>query len=800
MRKALLSCVAVAGITAVLSSAPADAQQATGTSDSAGNASAQQAGDSSAETVGLGDIIVTAQRRAENLQRAALAVTAVDGDTLARADVTDATKLTRVAPALQIGSVFGPTNTFFVRGVGNFVTNSLSDPAVSFNVDGVNIARPTSVSGVFYDLERVEVLKGPQGTLYGRNATGGSINVITTKPKLGELGGYINGQYGNFDAIKVTGAVNAPLGANAAIRVAGQLSQHDGYYSDGTGDERQRNVRATFLGELSDTFKITIGADYSHQGGIGPGSTVNGLNKDDRIGLFDPRAQAIFTSAYSGRVGSTLNNVIRDTFMDNSFWGVYAQADLDTSLGTLTVIPSYREGTLDYKTYASSFAIREEGKNEQVSLETRLVSDDSKRLSYILGLYYQHTRDRENVNFNQMYFSAYGNFAPVTDSYAAFGRLNFKVTDRFRLTGAARYTIDDKTAPINTVNALVICPPALPPTLLIGFCQGRAPSLPSSLTAPSFLFAPNGSVIPFQPYGTGPGLFVATDAANIQPSKVFRKLTYRVGAEFDVAERSLLYAAYETGYKSGGFFQSIDNTTFQPETITAITIGSKNRFLDNRLQLNVEAFRWTYKNQQFSHLKSNSLGGTEFITENIGKTRIQGVEVEAAAQITRNTMLNATIQYLDAVNKSFVYTAPDTAGPPVTGCPITGHSGGLFTVDCSGFRPQQSPKWTINLSASQTIPLGDSGNVVINVGTRYQSGAMQGADLLPQEYQRGYFMSDAEVTYSAPGDRFTIGAFVNNIEDKNVAGFSGPHPQASSLFIYSLRPPRTYGVRAGMKF
>ena len=126
---------------------------------------------------------------------------------------------------------------FYLRGVGNFSANALSDSAIAFNIDGVFVARPSSTSGVLYDIDRIEVLKGPQGTLYGRNATGGAINIITRKPELGKFGGDASVSYGNYDAIQFNGALNAPLGERAAVRVAGQYVKHDGYMTDGTSDQ-----------------------------------------------------------------------------------------------------------------------------------------------------------------------------------------------------------------------------------------------------------------------------------------------------------------------------------------------------------------------------------------------------------------------------------------------------------------------------------------------------------------------------------------------------------------------------------
>lgn len=214
--------------------------------------------------------------------------------------------MTQVAPALQIGTVAGSANTFYLRGVGNFTTNAQSDSAVSFNVDGVPYARNQSAHGVFYDLERVEVLKGPQGILYGRNSTGGAINVITAKPRIGELSGYVQGEYGNFDAYKGQAALNIPVGEHSALRVTGSVTGHDGYYSDGTGDDETQAFRAQFAADVDDSVKVLVGGDYAHQGGVGAGATLTGLDYDERIGLFDPRADALYLSSYSFLAGDFL--------------------------------------------------------------------------------------------------------------------------------------------------------------------------------------------------------------------------------------------------------------------------------------------------------------------------------------------------------------------------------------------------------------------------------------------------------------------------------------------------------------
>lgn len=785
--------------------AAAGAAQAAAASSAGRDASAAQsdqpagAAAEAGSGVSLQEIVVTAQRRSENLQKAAIAITAVAGDAIVRAGVADTGQLTRVAPALQIGAMAGPQSQFYLRGVGNFTSNSLSDAAVSVNIDGVPIVRSNAIQGLFYDLERIEVLKGPQGTLYGRNATGGAINLISAKPRLGEYSGYINAEYGNFNAVKLSSAVNIPVGQDTAIRVAGILSDHDGYYTDGTGDDKTRAVRVQVTSKPTDTLKLTGGFDYTHVGGKGSGSTLFGLDRDKYIGQADPRAVALWRQTFSVPAAAFFEGVHNDQFQNNDFWGVYAQADWETPVGTLTVIPAYRNTDARYRIPASSVSINERLRDYQTTVEARLASDSTKRFTYLLGGFYLDEKARERPGFGEQFFAAFGNFSTETKSYAGFGRLTFKVTDKFRLTGGVRYTEDHKSGLIQAYNVIVVCP-----SFFAGGAPGTGPAcvgtptLPITFDVPPSFIQPNGAPIPVQPWGTN-GAIVTNTLVTNTPTKTFTKVTYHAGVEYDVAPQSLLYVNYDTGFKSGGFFNSIDNPVYQPETITAYTVGLKNRFFDNRVQLNLEAFTWTYKDQQVSHFRLNSAGASEFVTENVGRTRIRGLELEGKALVAHGTTLSATVQYLDAIYKDFVYSNPAVNGPPTTGCPVT-FTGAAFVINCGGRQVVNAPKWTINAGIEQVFDVSNGGRVVLNADGRYQSSAFTGFEQLAPQRQTGYFMLDLQAQYELPGGHLSITGFANNVTDKGVIGFSSPHPFGPSLVALGLRPPRTYGVRVGYKF
>jgi iron complex outermembrane receptor protein len=281
-------------------------------------------------------------------------------------------------------------------------------------------------------------------------------------------------------------------------------------------------------------------------------------------------------------------------------------------------------------------------------------------------------------------------------------------------------------------------------------------------------------------------------------SKIFNKTNYRLGVEYDVGPQSLLYASFETGFKSGGFFVSVDDPTFKPEEITAFTLGSKNRFLNNRLQVNLELYDWTYKDQQFSHFRINTQGAPEFVTENIGKTHFQGVELELQARAAQYTTLSTSIQYNHSKNKEFIYQSPL---PVATGCPVT--PGLVFTVDCKGFRAPHAPLWTLMAGLEQRIPLGASGDLTFNADWRFQSANFANIELTPEELQPGYHIVDFSLNYTNASGHFWSGLFVNNAFDRVAAGFIQQNlaqPFVPSAYTVNLIPPRTYGVRLGYKF
>ena len=819
MRKLLLATTAmICGLPTMAHAQAAPDSRAqptptTGAPETATGSSAQVADGQAAPTSqGLTDIIVTAQRRSENLQRAAVAVDVVSGSDIAAAGVTQAARLNEQVPALTIE----PTSTgnlIFIRGVGNFTVTPNSDPAVAFNYDGVYVGRPTGSTGVFFDLERVEVLKGPQGTLYGRNATGGAINVIPVQPKIGELSGYGTVSYGDYNALIAEGAINLPIGDNGAIRISGNRSQHDGYLSDGGSDERLTSGRIQLKAELTPNITVRVAGDYSHSGGFGSSVSYVGnyayspvskqytftpSNVPISDGIFSTASQAFRTTVNAGPAGRKLTPLAISPFQDNSFYGSNGQFDWKTGAGTLTILPAWRYANLNYLSDGSGFGYRQREKDDQESIEARFVGNRISLFDYQVGMFFFH----EDINARQALSTAAGdsfaNSRYTTNSYAPFGRLTAHLAERLRLVGGVRYTHDSKTFVGTTTAGTIVCQVRVAG---VATCPNAVlfPLVDDPSQLPFAFPAAGVAAVPQFNNGVATGALV-TRADRADNSRLSNsRVTYRGALEFDAGPRSLLYASVESGYRSGGFNAATGFETYQPEYITAYTVGAKNRFFDNRLQLNLEAFWWEYRNQQVSSVRLDLTGRTANITQNIGSSRIRGVEGEARLLVTPTTLLSTDIQYLDARNKSFTYVAQNAGTPPLTGCASTLNTAiNSYLVDCSGLPAYNSPRWTVNLAAQQTIPL-DRYKIVVGVDTQYKTTRYLGFAYTAQQLLPTVWQTNAQISFGPQGDRWSIAGFVRNLENNRTPTYSSVTPIANTLAV-GTTAPRTYGGRVSFRF
>lgn len=800
---------------------------------------AQEAGSVSptqeaAGDTGLADIVVTAQRKVETAQKTALAIDVVSTQDLTNAGVNNPANLNAVAPSLNVTQGGGATASYFVRGVGNFTNNAYSDPAIAFNYDGVYIGRPTATGGAFFDLERIEVLKGPQGTLYGRNATGGAINVLPAKPRLGETSGSASLGYGNYNTVEAEAAINLPIGESTAIRAAGRVASGDGFNDDGTSNTRSQALRVQVLTEPSETLTLRLAGDYSHSGGKGVGSSFDGVMRfspgtpasattpanytfvpsglDARSGLTSPDAQAYFSRQVIG--GSFINPApLATPFVDDINWGVQGEANLKTALGTFTLLTAYRASSLDDLFNGPAFrGGRVDEDSHQFSSELRFAGERIGPVDWLVGAYYFNETVQGRSVFNQYIATSVQQYDVRTKSIAGFGRLTYNFSEKIRLVAAGRYTNDKKRLEGSAPTLINLCTQAAPPTgpgcfggpsVPVGLSLADiAAAIPASLLPAGFPTAPGPANA--RPFGSSGNILFYTPIV-VNDGFTKNRFTYRLALEADVGRSSLAYASYETGYRSGGFSLALGKETFRPEYIKAATIGVKNRFFNNRLQLNIEAFHWRYSDQQVSHFGIDALGLSSFFTENIGKSTIKGVDIDVQLKATPTTLFSGSVQYLDNKLKEFSYDTPRlaTSLPPAVGCPfvpaVNSAGQNIYTVNCAGKPGFNSPKWAFNLGVQQDIPVGDY-RVRLNADGRYRSNRVIGFDYLAQQNSGSTFQADASIAFGPDSENWSITGWVRNLTNKDVPVLTQYNASIAGTISTTYAPPRTYGVRATAKF
>lgn len=716
------------------------------------------------ERGGLEEVIVTAQRRSEDVQRAALAITAVTGKDLESRGISQTEELSALTAGLQVNPSAGPYTTFSVRSVSSLSGNAFADPAVAVNLNGIYLATPTVIHGMYYDLERVEILKGPQGTLYGRNATAGAINIIPNRPEFG-FSGNASAEVGNYGRLNVGGMINVPLSDRVAFRLAGQRVRRDGFMSDGTSDDNGAAGRASLLFEVSDDLSILLSGDFAHQGGRGPGATI----RKQCAALGRPGGTCFAGDPYTAvadlpdqYIPFGLAPQTRDSQIDGDYYGGGVNIDWNTGLGTVSFIGGYRESRNSYKGSGTSWLLLEEQNPTQLSAELRLASTGAGPLQYVVGTYYLDTEmtahaNSENptrFNFSDQYTNLEGWTA------AAFTQLSYALTDSFRITGGVRYTYEEKSSNSFRYN--------------LANTVGPDPVIPST--------------------PVGPPVSVVVDTRD------WDKLNWKLGVEYDVADRSLIYANVSTGFKAGGFFYGPPEAqSYEPETVKSYVVGSKNRFFDNRLQLNAEAFYLDYRDQQVSFVK---LVGTSaaLVTENAGKSHAYGIEIDSEFLLTPTTRIGAQVQHLQAKYDSFSYLtiAPP---PPTSQCRVT-PGVPQATVDCAGTTPIRSPRWTVVGNIEQSFPLSNGARIVAEARARYEAAFEADVAYIPETRTYGTTRVDLGLGYTTSDDRLTIKGYVANLTDEDtIANETVSVAYAANQVVgVNLQAPRTYGLRASFDF
>jgi len=552
----------------------------------------------------LSEVVVTAEKRVSSEEKTPIAMSVLSTETLKSNAVGNLADLSSIAPSTSFAKS-GAATIVTVRGISSRDTTETGDPAVAVDIDGFYFQRAIGFGDSLFDLARVEVLRGPQGTLYGRNATGGAINLITAKPTK-EFEGYATAGIGNYDTLYSEGALNLPLSDRVQMRVSFFTRSHDGFRDNAPArnadDEDAKAARIHLMAEPTDELTVLLTAEMTKLGGNGPAVYGTPLVFDGD-GNIDHSRQPLPDKGKAWAMGNPTG------FMDATIKAFRWKLDYDLGFGDVTYLGGFRR--LDYKNLYDLDGVANEAYYFQVNEmprtwnhEVRLSSKQDGRLTWQLGaFYFQETNDLLSFfqNYNSpgatsttpanLFIFTYPNIDAT--SKAGFGQGAFSLTDELKVEAGVRYTKDYKR---------------------------RTGSLN---------------------YGSG---IQIQDAASDSS-----KTTYHVGLDWQATPQNLVYGKFDTGYKAGGF---TDAAAYAPESIKAYEVGSKNRLLGNTVQLNASAFYYDYSNQQISQF----IDGLTYI-RNAGKSQIYGVELDGTALLTDHDRVNAYVGYLHAKFTDFQLAA-----------------------------------------------------------------------------------------------------------------------------------------------
>jgi iron complex outermembrane recepter protein len=764
--KRLGSCGFFAGVTLIAAGGVADA------ADPAEDAN-----------YGLEEVVVTAQRAEQSLEKTPLAVTAIGSAELMSAGISDPQQLQDRAPSLSIDRNFGGIQ-ITIRGISSTDNTEKGDPSAAFLQDGIYIARPQVQDTSFFDLERVEILRGPQGTLYGRNSTAGLINVISARP-LDEFGGSINASVGSFGARQITGVVNAPVSDAVRVRAAINYDRRDSYMRNAPGadydiDPGRDNLSARLSASLDVTedIDVLVRADYSRIQGTQP-YTEEGAAASNFYALPfvpPPDGQRGTDPVYIGGNSESRRALPYLEFepeVDNDTWGLMTEANWRlTDAVKITYLGSYREFERDelYAATIGALVPRQSSLSppttvaanyEQSSQELRLALDGDS-LDLQTGVYY--FKEESSV-----FLYIYGLNAPTpgadgyvfgfpqdptnSESLAWFGQGTYSLTDQLRFTAGVRYTKDDKSRLGATVNHRTLDEP-------LDFVASPTNPLPDSL-----------------------------NDADVD----YEKTTWRLGVEYDIGQDTMLYANVATGYKAGGFndgcLAGAANCTaplsasalfYDPEELTSYELGVRTSWA-NIASLFGTVFHYDYTDLQLSS-QTNLCGGPCTITSNAGEAEVDGVEVELVLAPNHRNRFDVGATWLDAV-----YTDYEI---------VPG-------VNLAGEQLNRSPEWALSLGWVHNIPLANEAKVVFGVHSRWSDEYVILSSALRANFRQPSFTkTDVSVGYHAGDDRWYVDAFCKNLEDEVTIGNAGVAIAFPGLGDgeVAISAPRTYGVRIGYTF
>lgn len=767
---------------------------------------AAQDGDSYA----LEEIVVTAQKRAQSLQDVPISVSAINGDKMSEAGIENLADLSAYVPNLRVIDG-GLSPQMIIRGIGSG-SNQGFEQSVGTYSDGVYTGRSLQSRAAFMDLERVEVLRGPQSILFGQSSIAGAVSLVTAKPT-DEFEGMVSLSYvPEFDETEVNAYVSGPLTENLRGRLAVRDRKEDGYMDNKTRDEDapeldEQAARLTLgwdIGELTATFKAEVSRMERH------GREMTPID----LGLYPVLAAA----GTHGALQQSSTDVDHDMWADADnkleFDNDSFVLNLEYSLGdhTLTSITSYseyeyREDNYDAEvTEVDVISLDMTEDFDQFSQELRLTSPGGETVDYIVGLFYQ-TSEQEYQEDATLTVSSIGldvlgatplpvglldslisrDFSQESETYAAFGQMTWNVSDVLRLNLGLRYTRDEKEGERNQAAYSVSAAPGVSLSDIV-VAAGSPPLTVADIVADGFNIGDHSLKDDYS-------------EDNWTPS---------INLQYDLTDDIMVYANYSEGYKAAGYdARGINGWTsaatfpgksgtqlggdsffFDQEEAETIELGAKMSLLDGAAELNVALYQTDYTDMQVSVFD----GAFGFAVQNAGEARVRGLEMDGRWRATESLTLSGSLGYLDFEWTDYEAASCDGAGS-LPASPVS-----AFNCDYTGKENLHTPEWTVNISANHVTYVGDNLELRSTLDANFKDNHYTSADLDPRSEQSAMTVFNGRIALASSDDTWLVALTGKNLMDQEMFSYAAPVAQSGGGLFVSMMRPRTLGIEGQYRF
>ncbi len=654
------------------------------------------------------DIVVTAQKRSQRLQDVPITISVIGAQEIEQARVDQLVDVANRTPGLNFDAFPTTQPRPAIRGIGSSDRGAAGDPSTAVYIDDVYYGRPAAVAFDAFDVARIEVLKGPQGTLWGKNVVGGLIHIVNARPAIGDVDWSVQGTIGSYFRTDAAGFVNLPIGDHSALRVSASSRNRDGFAKNTfiggrTDNEHTSSGRVQYLVEPTTRLSLILGADYTRD-------RLAGSNRHT-LGV-DPSSpqRAVWQNAIDTDPETTRQDT--NGYQDRDSYGVRLGADYEAEPFTVTSISSYRwlryhvledaDGGNPTTNRINARGGQDEN-TEFWSQELRLAAPSSSKIKWVVGGYYFHG-DTKRIDtlivdlppFPSNSFAALDRFdqRAVTNSYAAFGDVTVPLLDRLNVFGGIRYSRDEKRYDLSTVNSLVLLRSAARYT--------------------------------------------------INAEDQWSRVTYRAGADLRITRDVLLYGLTSTGFKSGGFQDTPSTalsarTPFSPENATNYEVGIKATLFDRKLVFNPAAF-WI----DYDDLQVRQTIGLDTFTSNAGSARIKGAELTMSAGPFSGFNLGATYAFTDARFRQLVDRG----------------------VDYSGNRLTRSPRNKVTVSPSYRYELPSGITVTAAADYQYESKIYDDFNNSPVTVREPKNLFDARLIVAGAGNKWDLSLWGKNLTNE----------------------------------